>query len=101
MVDRQDVAGAARMARLRLDATELDRLTAELADIIRHVAVLREADLSGVPPFSGFDDGAPLRPDTEGADPLVMPPGSAAPAWADGFFVVPRLAAHRKGKGDR
>jgi aspartyl-tRNA(Asn)/glutamyl-tRNA(Gln) amidotransferase subunit C len=95
-VTRDEVEAMARLARLRLDADEADRLAAQLSDILSHMDALRSAALDGVPPFSiAASDVAPPRGDVPGADPLLLPPATLAPVWRDGFFTVPRLAAQR------
>jgi aspartyl-tRNA(Asn)/glutamyl-tRNA(Gln) amidotransferase subunit C len=91
-----DFLTAVRLANLQLEPDEVDRLAAGIAGIIAHVEALRALDLDGVPPYTAAaDDAAPLRPDEPGADPLQHGPEAFAPAWADGFFLVPRLETHR------
>lgn len=95
MVTRDDVLRAARLARLALEPEEVDRLTAELEQVLRHVEAMGELDVAGVPPFEA-DAVAPVREDVPGADPLARDPSAIAPAWRDGFFTVPRLDSHRE-----
>lgn len=93
-VTRDQVRHVARLARLRPDDAEVERLTRELNSILEHMDELAEADVGGVDAVGGVAEGAaPLRMDEPGADPLVRPVADLAPAWADGFFTVPRLAA--------
>lgn len=47
-ISRDDVQHIALLARMQLSAEELDRMTAQLAGILTHIAVLNEADVSGV-----------------------------------------------------
>ena len=93
-VTPQLVEHVARLARLQLDAAELDRMTAELNGILSHVDALAEADVSDVAAVDGVADGpVRLRADAPGADRLAATPDTIAPAWVDGFFTVPKLGA--------
>lgn len=100
-VTRADVLHIARLARIALEPAELDRMTTQLNAILTHVDALRSLDLEGVPPFNVAVEGAPApRADVPGADPLAQEPGGFAAAWRDGFFTLPRLAAHRGPDGE-
>jgi aspartyl-tRNA(Asn)/glutamyl-tRNA(Gln) amidotransferase subunit C len=95
-VTRTEVEAMAALARLRLEAGEAERLAAQLSSILGHMDELMEADIAGMPPFAiAADDVAPPREDVPQTDPLQAPLHQLAPAWRDGFFTVPRLAAHR------
>lgn len=52
MIDRDQVLHVARLARLRLDEAEVDRMQRELAGILSHVDRISELDLADVPPTS-------------------------------------------------
>jgi aspartyl-tRNA(Asn)/glutamyl-tRNA(Gln) amidotransferase subunit C len=93
-VTPDDVRRVAALARLRLAEPEVARFAAELTGILRHVDELRSLNLDGVEPsVIAAAAAAPARADLPGADPLHSAPADAAPAWHDGFFTVPRLAA--------
>jgi aspartyl-tRNA(Asn)/glutamyl-tRNA(Gln) amidotransferase subunit C len=102
---RDDILDAVRLARIRLDPGELERLASEVAGIVAHMDALRDLDLTGVPPFAATDaadatdatDAAnsTMRPDEPGPEPLVRTPASLAPAWTDGCYTVPLLEPHR------
>jgi aspartyl-tRNA(Asn)/glutamyl-tRNA(Gln) amidotransferase subunit C len=95
-VTRQDVEAIAALARLRLEPGEADRLALQLNSILEHMDELRQVPIEGVPPFAiAAADVAPPRSDETGADVLREPLERVAPAWTDGFFTVPRLAAQR------
>lgn len=90
-VDREEVERIARLARLRFDDGEVERLTKELNGILEHVEALRAltgaASVEGEPPSES-------RPSTRSAaagepDVLETGPERMAPRWVDGFFVVP------------
>lgn len=84
----------AALARVELSAGEMVRVVAEHAALRRALDLLPGADESGGREVEEEDRrAAPLRPDRVGFDPLLIPPGEVAPAWRDGFFVVPRLPA--------
>lgn len=89
IVSPDRVRRLAALARLELSDAEVAQVAAEL----RH---LRRA-LPDLPPGAeaGGEGGgaAPLRPDRVAFDPLLVPPCEVAPAWREGFFVVPRLSA--------
>jgi aspartyl-tRNA(Asn)/glutamyl-tRNA(Gln) amidotransferase subunit C len=89
-----DVRQISTLARLDLDEEEVDSLTRELGSILDHMRELSEAEVEGVAPMGGVSaHPAPFREDAQGADPLHLPLERIAPAWEEGLFVVPRLAA--------
>lgn len=94
MVTRDQVQAVARLARLEFDEAEAERMTRELNGILAHVEALADVDLSDVEAVDGvIEHGAPPRTDAAGADPLHGVPAAFAPAFEDGFFTVPKLAA--------
>jgi aspartyl/glutamyl-tRNA(Asn/Gln) amidotransferase C subunit len=90
-VDRTEVARIAGLARLRLEADEVDRLTGDVNRILEYVDRLRGAAdgrdrAEAAEPHAG--EGA--RQDAPGGpDPLTSGPGTFAPSFEQGFFVVP------------
>jgi aspartyl-tRNA(Asn)/glutamyl-tRNA(Gln) amidotransferase subunit C len=52
VIDREQVLHVARLARLRLDETEVERMTGELSGILEHVDRIATLDLNDVPPTS-------------------------------------------------
>jgi aspartyl-tRNA(Asn)/glutamyl-tRNA(Gln) amidotransferase subunit C len=90
MIDREQVLHVARLARLRLSDEEVERMAAELSNILEHIERISELDLDGVPPTSHVVDVAnALRPD----EPRPCLPRDVAlaeaPATQDGGFLVP------------
>jgi aspartyl-tRNA(Asn)/glutamyl-tRNA(Gln) amidotransferase subunit C len=93
-IDRDQLLHVARLARLELREDEVDRLGAQLNDILAAVSKVSELDLSDVPPTShpldlvnvwGADEPRPSlpvdealanAPDREGAYFKVPPGGS-------------------------
>lgn len=52
MIDREQVLHVARLARLRLDDAEIERMSSELSGILGHIEKIEELDLDGVEPTS-------------------------------------------------
>lgn len=52
MIDREQVLHVARLARLRLDDEEVERMAGELSGILEHVERISDLDLGGVEPTS-------------------------------------------------
>ncbi len=92
-LERSDLLKVAELARLELSEPELEQLTRDCRAILEYFGALRELDLTGVEPWTGAGEGAPLREDRTECDPLQRTPEELAPAWRDGFFVLPRLPA--------
>ncbi len=94
-IDRDQLLHVARLARLELREDEVERLGAQLNDILAAVSKVSELDLSDVPPTShpldvvnvwGEDEPAPClsveealanAPDREGSYFKVPPGGSS------------------------
>jgi aspartyl-tRNA(Asn)/glutamyl-tRNA(Gln) amidotransferase subunit C len=94
MLDRAAVLHVARLARLQLSDTEVERMAAELSKVLDHVEKIRELDLDGVPPTSHVVDVVnALRPD----EPEPSLPRDvilqAAPEPVNGGFGVPSPGA--------
>jgi aspartyl-tRNA(Asn)/glutamyl-tRNA(Gln) amidotransferase subunit C len=93
MIDRDQVLHVARLARLRLEDDEVERMAGELSAIIDHVERINELDLDDVEPTSHVveienvlrpDEPRPSlpreraleqAPDTDGAGFRVPSPG--------------------------
>ena len=56
MIDRDQVLHVAKLARLKLEDAEVDRMAGELSDILDHVETMNELDLEGVEPTSHVVD---------------------------------------------
>jgi aspartyl-tRNA(Asn)/glutamyl-tRNA(Gln) amidotransferase subunit C len=52
MIDREQVLHVAKLARLKLDDDEVERIAIELSGILEHVEHISELDLDGVEPTS-------------------------------------------------
>jgi aspartyl-tRNA(Asn)/glutamyl-tRNA(Gln) amidotransferase subunit C len=89
MLDRDQVLHVARLARLRLDDEEVERMSAELSKVLDHIEKISELDLEGVPPTSHVVDVVnALRPD-EPTPCLTLEQalGQAPERVGDGFGV--------------
>jgi aspartyl-tRNA(Asn)/glutamyl-tRNA(Gln) amidotransferase subunit C len=91
-LDKATVARVARLARLKLDAAQLEPMVGEVNKILAFVEQLNEVDVAGVEPMTAaVAMRLRLRPD------VVSEPGVAAailrnaPAQQAGFFVVPKV----------
>ncbi len=56
MIDREQVLHVARLARLRLDEAETERMAGELSGILEHVEAMERLDLDGVEPTARVVD---------------------------------------------
>lgn len=89
-VNREEVLRIARLARLRLDDDELARMTDDLNSILEHVDALAALEEDEVADDGRWAERASTRLSEETvADPERIDPSGMAPAFQDGFFVVP------------
>ncbi|MGH2906138.1 MAG: Asp-tRNA(Asn)/Glu-tRNA(Gln) amidotransferase subunit GatC [Solirubrobacterales bacterium] len=90
MISREDVAYVARLARLRLEEEEQERMTRELSGVLDYVQHVEELDLEDVAPTSRVVDLLNvLRPD-EVVPGLTREEALAnAPEVSDNGFSVP------------
>ncbi len=98
-VSKDEVSRIAELARLRPDERAIERLTRELNGILDHIQVLESVELEeigGDEETSAASSG--FRPREIEADRLGdRGPEGMAPAWREGFFLVPRLPALDQG----
>ena len=94
MIERDQVLHVAKLARLRLDDDEVDRMAGELSKILEHVETMNELDLEGVEPTSHVVDLTNvLREDTPRPSLDRDRALEQAPDAADGGFRVPSPGA--------
>lgn len=97
-VTPDDVRHIAELARLGVSAERLDDLVRELNGILTHMEVLAQVDTGegdeASQPSGGPPTSTPLRSDSSGPIPMLLPLESFAPSHRDGFIIVPRLASH-------
>ena len=89
-IDREQLLHVAHLARLELRNDELERLGAQLNDILAAVSKVSELDLSDVPPTSHPLDLVNVWGDDEPRPSLPLDEALAnAPEREGGFFRVP------------
>lgn len=93
MIDRTELDRIAELARLRLTEEEATRLVADCRSILEHFDTIKGVDVEVATPSVAPAGAAPLREDRVAPDALELPPAETAPAWREGFFVLPRLPA--------
>ncbi len=94
MLDRDQVLHVARLARLELTEAEVQRMAAELSNVLDHIEKIRELDLEGVPPTSHVVDVVNrLRPDDPAPSLAPEVALASAPEPLEGGFGVPSPAA--------
>jgi aspartyl-tRNA(Asn)/glutamyl-tRNA(Gln) amidotransferase subunit C len=88
-IDREEARRVAGLAHLEFDEPGLDRMAGELTKILTYIDQLREVDVEGfeerdatVTPFRADEPRPPAGHELVAAN---------APAWRDGFFVVPKV----------
>lgn len=90
MLDREQVLHVARLARLELTESDVERMAAELSKVLGHVDRIRELDLDGVQPTAHAVDVAGVMRADEPVPGLTNAQAlAAAPEPVDGGFGVP------------
>lgn len=93
MIAEDDVRYVAKLARLRLEQDEVQRMTGELAKILAHIDRMSELDTAGVRPTAHVLDVVNVlradktRPSISREDALRN-----APATSGDSFRVPRMS---------
>ena len=90
MIDRDQVLHVARLARLRLEEGEIERMARELSSVLDHIEKISELELDGVEPTSHvIDVENVLRADEPRPSWPVERVLEPAPDAAAGGFRVP------------
>src|ERR1700722_6577135 len=90
VIDREEVLHVARLARLRLDEDEVQRMASELSAVLDHIAKIGELDLEDVAPTSHVVEvTGRLRADEPRPSLAREVALEHAPAVSDGGFLVP------------
>jgi len=88
-IDRDEARRIAGLAHLELDDAGLDRMALEMTKILTYIDQLREVNVEG------FEDRdavvTPMRADEVQPSLDRELVARNAPAWRDGFFVVPKV----------
>jgi aspartyl-tRNA(Asn)/glutamyl-tRNA(Gln) amidotransferase subunit C len=91
-VSRDEVLRIARLAELDVDEEALPELAEQMSRIIDYVAQLSAVPSNGgVKGFVPGPDAIRFRSDEVNPAPLALEPKELAPAFKEGFFVVPKL----------
>lgn len=97
-VSRDEVLKIARLAELHVDEATLPTLVGQMSRILDYVAqIATVAGSETVAPFVPGPAAAPFRADLVQPSALAFGPAQMAPAFRDGFFLVPRLGAFDSG----
>jgi len=93
-VTHDEVRKIARLAELDVSDEALPLLAEQMSRILEYVAQINAVAASeGVKPFVPGPDAVRFRPDEVKPAPLAFGPAELAPAFKDGFFLVPKLGA--------
>jgi len=91
-VTRDDVLRIAQLAELDVDEEALPELAEQMSRILDYVAQLSAVPANGtVKIFVPGPDAIRFRADEVNPAPLAVGPEELAPAFKEGFFVVPKL----------
>jgi aspartyl-tRNA(Asn)/glutamyl-tRNA(Gln) amidotransferase subunit C len=91
-ISRDTVLYIAKLARLRLADTEVERMQRDLDAILGYVASLQALDTSGVPPTTHvLEIATPLRADEVAGVLPVSEVVRNAPEHTDSAMVVPKV----------
>lgn len=91
-VSREDVLRIAQLAELDVTEETLPELAAQMSRILDYVAQLSTVPASEtLRPHVPGPDAIRFRADEVNPAPLAVPPAEFAPAFRDGFFIVPKL----------
>jgi len=97
-VSRQEVERIARLAELYVDEAALPALTEQMSRILDYVSQIAAVPgTETVQPFMPGPVAVRFRVDEVRPVPLALTPAQLAPAFRDGFFLVPRLGAFGAG----
>ena len=100
-VSREDVLKIARLAELEVDEATLPALAEQMSRILDYVAQLSAIPTNGgVKTFVPGPDAIRFRPDEVAPAPLAFGPDTLAPAFKEGFFLVPKLGQFEGAEGE-
>jgi aspartyl/glutamyl-tRNA(Asn/Gln) amidotransferase C subunit len=100
VIDRHEIERIAALARLQLDDNEAAALARDCQRILEHFETIGELDLDSAESSDAAEGSASLREDRVDSVPLARRPEEMAPAWRDGYYVLPRLPAMDGGLPD-
>jgi aspartyl/glutamyl-tRNA(Asn/Gln) amidotransferase C subunit len=101
-VTREEALRIAQLAEMDVDEAGLPALVEQMSRILDYVAQLRTvAAGDNVRPFIAGPDTVRFRPDEVKPQPLARSPKEMAPAFREGFYVVPRLGQFDEGAAEQ
>jgi len=89
-ITREEARRIAELARIEMNDPALDRIAAEMTKILTYIGQLSEVDVEGFEERAA-GEATPMRDDTPHAPLDRDLVERNAPAWHDGFFVVPKV----------
>jgi aspartyl-tRNA(Asn)/glutamyl-tRNA(Gln) amidotransferase subunit C len=89
-ITRDEARRIAELAHIEMDEAALDRMAGEMTKILTYIDQLSEVDVEGFEERAA-GEATPMRDDTPHASVDRVLVERNAPAWADGFFVVPKV----------
>ncbi len=89
-ITRDEARRIADLARIEMDETALDRMASEMTKILTYIDQLSEVDGEGFEERAA-GEATPMRDDTPHTPLDRDLVERNAPAWRDGFFVVPKV----------
>lgn len=97
-ITREEVQHVARLARLELDESELDKFTTQLDSILAYMDKLRSLNVEEVPPtYHALEDLTNvLREDKVGQTLPLEKTLKNAPEREGNFFKVPRIVEEQE-----
>ncbi len=91
-IRREEVEAIAELARLEIPEERIERMAAELSEVLAFAEAVRRLDLEGCEPSAFAPAGVPLREDAPDGRRLSPEDALAmAPEAEDGFFLVPPI----------
>lgn len=101
-VSRDEVARIAELAEMDLDEEATPALAEQMSRILDYVAQLRGVTAGEhARPFIAGPDSVRFRADEVKPQPLAHSPKELAPAFREGFYVVPRLGQFDEGAAEQ
>ncbi len=91
-ITTDEVLHVAKLARLKIDEKDLERLAEQLGSVLQYVESLNMVDTSGVVPTThALSTQNAFRPDDAHTSTDRGNALSNAPETEDGFFIVPKI----------
>jgi aspartyl-tRNA(Asn)/glutamyl-tRNA(Gln) amidotransferase subunit C len=101
-VSREEALRIAQLAEMDVEDEALPAVAEQLSRILDYVAQLKTvAAGENARPFIAGPDTVRFRPDEVKPQPLARSPKDMAPAFREGFYVVPRLGQFDEGAAEQ